>query len=60
MRVVVDCHMVAQPRAGDAGNARYAAALAGALAETAGRGDAVAALVAYPGAAAAGLGSWTC
>ena len=43
--------MVAQPRAGDAGNARYAAALAGSLVATAGPGDAVAALVAHDGAA---------
>ena len=45
--------MVAQPRAGDAGNARYAAALAGSLVATAVPGDEVAALVAYDGAAGA-------
>jgi glycosyltransferase involved in cell wall biosynthesis len=47
-RVVVDCHMVGQPQAGDAGNARYAAALVTALAATARPGDDVAALVAHP------------
>jgi glycosyltransferase involved in cell wall biosynthesis len=52
MRAVVDCHMVAQPAAGDAGNARYAAALVAALVQEAGPGDDVAALVAHPQAAA--------
>jgi glycosyltransferase involved in cell wall biosynthesis len=47
----VDCHMVGQPTAGDAGNGRYAAALVRAMAETAGAGDAVASLVASPEAA---------
>lgn len=46
--VAVDCHMVGQRAAGDAGNARYAAALVSALAATAGEGDRVAALVATP------------
>lgn len=50
MRVAVDCHMVASPRAGDAGNARYAAQLAGSLAATARPGDDAWALVAEPGA----------
>jgi glycosyltransferase involved in cell wall biosynthesis len=46
MRAVVDCHMVAQPRAGDAGNGRYAEALVRALVATA-DGNAVGALVAH-------------
>jgi len=50
-RVAVDCHMVGQPLAGDAGNARYAAGLVSALVETAALGDAVAAMTAWPGAA---------
>jgi glycosyltransferase involved in cell wall biosynthesis len=52
MKVAVDCHMVAQRQAGDAGNARYAASLARALAATAAPGDAVVALVAHAGAEA--------
>jgi glycosyltransferase involved in cell wall biosynthesis len=44
----VDCHMVGQTAAGDAGNARYAAALVAALAATAADGDEVASLVATP------------
>lgn len=44
----VDCHMVGQAAAGDAGNARYATTLLAAMAATAGDGDAVAALVATP------------
>jgi len=51
VRVAVDCHMVAQPHAGDAGNARFHTLLTCALAETAAPGDSVSALVAYPGAA---------
>jgi len=47
-RVAVDCHMVGQSAAGDAGNARYARALVAAMAATAGEGDAVASLVATP------------
>lgn len=46
----VDCHMVGAHVAGDAGNGRYAAGLARALAATAGPGETVAALVAQPGA----------
>ena len=46
--VAVDCHMVGQNAAGDAGNARYAATLVAALAATAADGDEVAALVATP------------
>jgi glycosyltransferase involved in cell wall biosynthesis len=52
-RLAVDCHMVGQPEAGDAGNARYAVGLVAALAATAALGDAVAALSAWPVAAAA-------
>ena len=44
MRVAVDCHMVAQDRAGDAGNARYAALLARAMAATGTSSDHVTAL----------------
>jgi glycosyltransferase involved in cell wall biosynthesis len=44
----VDCHMVGQAAAGDAGNARYAATLVAAMAATADPGDAVASLVATP------------
>lgn len=51
--VAVDCHMVGQAAAGDAGNGRYAATLAAALAATAGEGDDVACLVATPAAARA-------
>ena len=46
--VAIDCHMVGQTAAGDAGNARYAATLLAAMAATATAGDAVAALVATP------------
>lgn len=42
----VDCHMVGQRAAGDAGNGRYAATMVAAMAETAGDTDAVGALVA--------------
>lgn len=52
-RVAVDCHMVGQRAAGDAGNARYAATLVAALAATAQGGDEVASLVATPDGAAA-------
>jgi glycosyltransferase involved in cell wall biosynthesis len=44
----VDCHMVGQADAGDAGNGRYAATLVAAMAATAEPGDAVASLVATP------------
>ena len=47
--VVVDCHMVGQAAAGDAGNGRYAATLLAAMAATAPEGDRVASLVATPG-----------
>lgn len=50
MKVAIDCHMLGQPQAGDAGNGRYAARLVAALQTTGGSGDSVAALVAYPGA----------
>ncbi len=46
--VAVDCHMLGQQAAGDAGNARYAAELVSAMVATAGDGDRVAALVATP------------
>jgi glycosyltransferase involved in cell wall biosynthesis len=46
--VAVDCHMVGQKAAGDAGNGRYASTLLAAMAATAADGDAVAALVATP------------
>lgn len=46
--VAVDCHMVGQRAAGDAGNARYAANLVTAMAAGAAPGDQVAALVATP------------
>ena len=48
MRIAVDCHMVGQPRAGDAGNGRYAARLVAALLATRSDGDEVAAFTAYP------------
>lgn len=48
MRVMVDCHMVAQPRAGDAGNGRYAVNLVSALAATAAPGDEVHAAISHP------------
>jgi glycosyltransferase involved in cell wall biosynthesis len=44
----VDCHMVGQDAAGDAGNGRYAATLVAAMAATAAEGDSVASLVATP------------
>jgi glycosyltransferase involved in cell wall biosynthesis len=44
----VDCHMVGQAAAGDAGNGRYAATLVAAMAATAGDGERVASLVATP------------
>ena len=47
MRVAVDCHMVGQPAAGDAGNARFHTLLTAALAGAAGPDDAVLALVAH-------------
>ena len=47
MRVAVDCHMVGQPEAGDAGNARFHTLLTRALSETAADGDDVLALVAH-------------
>lgn len=46
--VAVDCHMVGQDAAGDAGNGRYASTLLAAMAAAAGPGDAVASLVATP------------
>ena len=46
--VVVDCHMVGQAAAGDAGNGRYAVTLLAAMAATAGDGDRMASLVATP------------
>lgn len=42
----VDCHMVGQRAAGDAGNGRYAATMVAAMAQTAGSADTVGALVA--------------
>ena len=36
--IAVDCHMVGQSAAGDAGNGRYAATLLSAMAATAGAG----------------------
>ncbi len=50
MRVAIDCHMLGQPHAGDAGNGRYAATLVRALRATRPDGD-VRALVAYEVAA---------
>lgn len=49
MRVAVDCHMAGQGHAGDAGNARYAVSLVGALAAGAAPGDDAWALTAHPG-----------
>lgn len=49
MKVAVDCHMLGQPQAGDAGNGRYAARLVAALRHTAAPGDDAVALVAYAG-----------
>ena len=50
MRVAVDAHAVAQPSAGDAGNARWIENLIHALSLTAGTGDEVCAMVAHAGA----------
>ena len=50
MNVAVDCHMVGQPEAGDAGNARFHTLLTRALHATAAPGDAVTALIAHPAA----------
>ena len=47
MRVAVDCHMVGQPKAGDAGNARFHTLLTNALHATRGRHDHVEALIAH-------------
>lgn len=47
MRVGVDCHMVGQPRAGDAGNARFHTLLTQALHATFGPGDTVTAMVSH-------------
>ena len=47
-RVAIDCHMVGQSAAGDAGNGRYARTLVAAMAATADGGDEVASLVATP------------
>ena len=47
MRVAIDCHMVGQPGAGDAGNGRYASCLAAAMADTAAPSDKVSILVAH-------------
>ena len=52
MRVTVDCHMVGQPQAGDAGNARFHTLLTNALQQTRGEDDSVGALIAHPGARA--------
>jgi len=46
--VAVDCHMVGQAAAGDAGNGRYARTLVAAMAATAREDDVVASLVASP------------
>lgn len=53
MNLAVDCHMVASPIAGDAGNGRYAAALVRSLARTGTPGDWVSALVTGTAAAEA-------
>lgn len=50
MRVAVDCHMVGQPKAGDAGNARFHTLLTQALHQTRGPDDQVIALVSHGGA----------
>ena len=50
MRVAVDCHMVGQPQAGDAGNARFHTLVTNALHQTRGDGDTVSALVSHPAA----------
>ena len=47
MRVAVDAHAVAQPSAGDAGNARWIESLIHALVQTAAPGDDVVAMVAH-------------
>ena len=47
MRVAVDAHAVAQPTAGDAGNARWIESLIHALVSTAGPGDDVVAMIAH-------------
>ena len=47
MRVAVDAHAVAQPTAGDAGNARWIESLIHALVATAGPGDDVVAMIAH-------------
>ncbi len=52
MRVTVDCHMVGQPEAGDAGNARFHTLLTNALQQTRGEDDSVNALIAHPAAQA--------
>ena len=52
MRVAVDCHMVGQPQAGDAGNARFHTLVTNALHQTRSQGDSVSALVAHPAARA--------
>lgn len=51
MKVVLDCHMVGQSMAGDAGNARYTASLCTAMLGTAGAGQVVEAMVSHPGVA---------
>ena len=50
MRVTVDCHMVGQPLAGDAGNSRFATLLTNVLHRTRGPQDSVSALIAHPDA----------
>jgi glycosyltransferase involved in cell wall biosynthesis len=50
MKVAVDCHMVGQPHAGDAGNARFARLLTTTLQRARGNIDTVSALVAHPDA----------
>jgi glycosyltransferase involved in cell wall biosynthesis len=52
VRVAVDCHMVGQPEAGDAGNARFHTLLTNALQQTRGDGDHVSALIAHAAARA--------
>jgi glycosyltransferase involved in cell wall biosynthesis len=59
LRAVLDCHMVGQPEAGDAGNGRYAATFAQALRQTAGPGQSLTTMIAYPGAASE-LGEGPC
>lgn len=48
MRVAIDCHMVGQLQAGDAGNGRFHTLLTHAMAAAAGPGDHVGALISYP------------